>query len=372
MDKANLLDYLSHCPKEDAESIQERLRYWDEGFAVRSSLASSEAGLADTVHVLDLERKYLPAVEKISQESLFQNSFKHQAEIRLVEIDKLVALHGEINLEYAAQVAGGLPKNPTVGDLIPVCLPIVQTPAHVEKIEIDDFNTVYYSDSSDLRVINLVRQPAASLLPQSQLQGIPVRALVALIGFGFPAISAIALGRRLVLNNGFHRLYALKTLGVAYAPMVVVKDSTALKENFNADEDLVLKDPRPPLFKDFFDPRLSTEVTRILYKKAVKVSVTTQRYDMLTDYDELMSAIIREQIKYMGEKVALRQVRGIPGLKVGEAGEVIGGSKKSLEALLKNYSALEGQTAMNIARNAIKPYLSGLEDLPASLKEEIN
>ena len=50
----------------------------------------------------------------------------------------------------------------------------------------------------------------------------PVAGVVGLVvGFGSGYLNVIACEGRLVLNNGYHRAYALRELGVTHAPAVV-------------------------------------------------------------------------------------------------------------------------------------------------------
>ena len=65
-------------------------------------------------------------------------------------------------------------------------------------------------------------------------------------------------GQRVVLNNGFHRVYALRSLGVTHLPVVVQQIRNGHLE-FPANvlglpREYLLSDPRPVLIKDFFEP----------------------------------------------------------------------------------------------------------------------
>jgi hypothetical protein len=58
--------------------------------------------------------------------------------------------------------------------------------------------------------------------------GKPAEATVLLVGFGADPINALHVDRRVVLNNGFHRVFALRSVGVTKIPIV-------LQEVVNAD-----------------------------------------------------------------------------------------------------------------------------------------
>lgn len=89
----------------------------------------------------------------------------------------------------------------------------------------------------------------------------------------------------------------------------------------------------------------------------------------MADYAELMSAIIKKQMSIIGAKLALQQARKVPGIKVDDNGNVTAGeSKAKLQALVDAYREIAGAVAVMFAKKAIKPLLSGKEDLPDELK----
>jgi hypothetical protein len=82
------------------------------------------------------------------------------------------------------------------------------------------------------------------------------------IGFGSNFMNAIYAENRLILNNGSHRAYALRKLGLTHAPCIVqhVQSRDALdvvaSHEVRSDLDLYLKHPRPPMLRDYFNPQL--------------------------------------------------------------------------------------------------------------------
>ena len=88
----------------------------------------------------------------------------------------------------------------------------------------------------------------------------------------------------------------------------------------------------------------------------------------MASYDELMTAVVKKQITIIGEKIALKQAQKVSGIKVDASGNVSGGNKAKLEALVDKYKEIAGGVAIIFAKKAIKPLLSGKEDLPSELK----
>ena len=82
------------------------------------------------------------------------------------------------------------------------------------------------------------------------------------VGFGSNFMNAIYAENRLILNNGSHRACALRELGITRVPCIVQHVSSREELSVLACTEVTdapnfyLKDPRPMMLKDYFDPRL--------------------------------------------------------------------------------------------------------------------
>ncbi|RJL20749.1 hypothetical protein [Paracoccus siganidrum] len=88
------------------------------------------------------------------------------------------------------------------------------------------------------------------------------------------------MGQRIVLHNGYHRACALRMAGVTHAP-VIVQTVSRRDELEVVAAAAVVDDPafyfranRPPMLKDFFDPRTSIVLPARRRRKMIKVSFT--------------------------------------------------------------------------------------------------
>ncbi len=67
---------------------------------------------------------------------------------------------------------------------------------------------------------------------------------------------------RIILHNGYHRAYALRSLGITHAPCIIQtltrndELGVAATKKVTQDPDFYLASARPPLLKDFFDPKI--------------------------------------------------------------------------------------------------------------------
>ena len=117
------------------------------------------------------------------------------------------------------------------------------------------------SPSNDLRFLGTMRLKANHIKdypPPGTLVGV----IGIAVGFGSNFLNAIYAENRLVLNNGSHRAYALRDLGVTHVPCIIQYPSTreelviAASGDLRDHPDLYLRSPRPSMLKDYFNPKL--------------------------------------------------------------------------------------------------------------------
>src|SRR5207248_3693776 len=159
------------------------------------------------------------------------------------------------------------------------CLPFDHPATAFHSGRAPDGSFVFASESNDLRSLETL------LLRPDQVQGFtplgPVAGVVAVVvGFGSNYLNVLACENRLILNNGHHRAYALRELGVTHIPCVLQKlaNRDDLKRvaagGLLRHPERYLEPPRPPLFKDYFDPNLRRFVRLLPRKKYVTVKIT--------------------------------------------------------------------------------------------------
>ena len=96
-------------------------------------------------------------------------------------------------------------------------------------------------------------------------------------GFSSNFLNAVYAENRLILNNGNHRAYALRSLGVTHAPCIIQhvpsRDQLGVvaASAVRSDPDLYLKHPRPMMLKDYFNPKLHKVVP--VHRRVRQVSV---------------------------------------------------------------------------------------------------
>jgi hypothetical protein len=89
----------------------------------------------------------------------------------------------------------------------------------VSDIRPNEQTIIYSSENTDFRFLGAIQKPLNEIaLYTSSTGGIPTRLL---FGYGGSPISVLRVGTRNFLNNGFHRVYALRKAEVTRVPAVI-------------------------------------------------------------------------------------------------------------------------------------------------------
>lgn len=249
-------------------------------------LEDSEAGLADTVECRDLDPVFAPFVEEMTADPRFRRAFDTlPASFAMVELDRLIVSQPHITLDFTDALQARLGPSPSPEALFRFCLPIGGSGASVQMRRSGRRRYVFTSDSADLRF-----HEATLLRPEqvSTYVGVgPVSGIVGLVaGFGSNLLNVIRSDNRLVLQNGYHRAYALRALGITHAPCVVQtvtrRDELALVGDRKLVEAPVFyfKAKRPPLLKDFFDPRIRKVLPVRRIRRVIEVSFEVREFEV--------------------------------------------------------------------------------------------
>ena len=89
-----------------------------------------------------------------------------------------------------------------------------------------------------------------------------------------------------MLNNGSHRAFALREMGITHVPCLIQhvsrreELSVIASGDFNTAPDVYLKDARPPMLKDYFDSKLRKLVRVSRTLRQVKVGFGVEQLDV--------------------------------------------------------------------------------------------
>jgi hypothetical protein len=259
-------DYLSYVRKTvlggDALNRAELVDEWRKANDRFYDLEENEAGFADGGEVRGIDPSLLPLAGEIRHDARFRRAFDSlPTRFAMVELDRLVVEQPHINLNHVERLKAGIASSPTLEDLFRFCLPLEPSPADVKLRRTGSKKFLFWSESSDFRFLEAV-QLKEHQLTDFETYG-PIGAIIGLVvGFGSNFLCAIESEKRLLLHNGHHRAYALRDLGITHAPCIVQTVTRRDELNLVASSDVAdnpaffFKAKRPPVLKDFFDPRL--------------------------------------------------------------------------------------------------------------------
>lgn len=266
-----------------AFNVRDLADAWRGANDIYFDLEEKEGGIADDVECLPLDPELDPLVRQLETNPYYRNTFDAlPVTIEMVELDRLVVSQTHITSSFSRKRAQALGSRPSAEALFRYCQPLERplTDVTIEKTE--DERYLFSSDSTDLR------PHQAHLIPADrtgQFQSIgPVAGAVAFsVGYGSNFLTAIRSDTRLVLHNGYHRAHSLRSLGITHAPCIVQtvtrKDELALAatEKVSADPGFYFRARRPPILRDFFDPRLTRNFPVKRRRTIVEVEFTVRK-----------------------------------------------------------------------------------------------
>ena len=239
---------------------------WQSAHERVRQIEQDEAGAADDPPMTKLGPECEPLLLELLSDPLVQKGFNTvPTDVALIELDRLVVYQKHIDLTYVRQLAARLQQNGegalSDAQVFRTCLlhDHDQPPVKWSRAHHDSF--VFMSPSNDLRFLGAVP------LRSDQIKDYPARGkfvgIVGLaVGLGSNFLNALYAEKRLILNNGSHRAYTLRMLGVTHVPCIIQHarsrdevDAVAATE-VRKNPDAYLKHPRPSLLKDYFDPQL--------------------------------------------------------------------------------------------------------------------
>jgi len=247
-------------------------------------LEESEAGVADQVECRPLPPEMELLAEEVAADPYCRRAFDTlPVSFGLVELDRLTVSQPHVTRQHVDRLKLRLGRDPDPVTLFRFCLPKADPEAAFEVQETASNRYLFASESTDLRSHSPVLLRADQINNHATFGPIG-RAVGVVVGFGSNLLNVIRSENRIVLNNGYHRACALRELGVTHAPCLMQTvtrrdelDISGPRAVAEAPE-FYFRSKRPPLLKDFFDPRIRKvwPVRRI--RKVIEVEVKIREY----------------------------------------------------------------------------------------------
>jgi hypothetical protein len=258
---------------------------WRQAWQYFQSLEKTESGLADSASVNELSAEMTRLVERVMADRYFVHAYGSlPISFGIVDLDRLAVFQRSIALEHSKYLADQLYPPLSDAAVFRFCMPYDQPAPSARMIRSGRNRFVFESADANLRYLGA--EPLDQVVAQELAADGPLAAALALsIGFGSSYLNVVRLGPRMVLNNGYHRAHALRSLGVTHVPCVIQVIAHPDELAYAGGSELIdhyatlFSAPRPPLFKDFFDSRLTTvlKVQRTRQQLQINIDVQTIR-----------------------------------------------------------------------------------------------
>jgi hypothetical protein len=287
-----LADFIAYVQKRTVggreRDVGELADTWREAASVFEGLQTTEAGVADSPEVKPLPKGLQAHVKKLAKLTHFQQTFSATpVAFGMVELDKLVVYQQHIMAGAVTKMTDTLKTPLSDTALADVCLPLSQADAGFRLAREEDGRFIFISDNHDARF------QGAQLLKPADIKGLKIngysQAVVALsVGFTTNVLNVVRYGSRMVLNNGYHRAFALRQLGITHAPCLIQvcahwEDVGLVGSREMVDNGTIyFSTARPPLLKDYADPLLAKAFPAKPIRKEIRLSysVDTAQLDI--------------------------------------------------------------------------------------------
>ncbi len=270
----------------DAQRLPEILGMWEALQPRIDALVEQECGLPETIRVGAVSEQYRPKLENFASDPLFQKTFSQMpVNFAVIEIDKLIAPQRAVNLDFVDRLLASYPSSPTAEELLNICVSPKRTMDPIQHLEIGANTHVFSSPNSDIRFLGAFVKPLkADDLRYAVSGGVPAAAIITFVGYGGAPVNVFRAGSRLILNNGFHRVYALRTRGVTEIPVVLQEVRNPQLEFppnvAGIPKEYLLGHPRPVLMRDFFESDFAITLQVRERMKIVTVGVAVGQHDV--------------------------------------------------------------------------------------------
>ena len=237
---------------------------WEAAYNFARTLEKEEAGAADNPAITKLEvnSNNEALLTEFLKDPLVQNGFNTMpSEVAFVELDRLVVYQHHVDLTYARLLERELGASPSEEQIFRTALMHDHPRPPVKWSRAGGNKFVFMCPSNDIRFLGAMSLKANNITDYA-LPGDLAGVIGLAVGFGSNFLNAIYAENRLILTNGTHRAYVLRKLGVTHVPCIVQHVSLREKlEVVAASEvcespDYYLKNPRPSMFRDYFNPKL--------------------------------------------------------------------------------------------------------------------
>jgi hypothetical protein len=231
--------------------------------------APMAAGNPDIQDITAANRPYLQSLMQLQWAKNFL-AMMPGAEFKLVEIDPLLTIHFMVDLERSGKRCAGLPQNPSIADLMPVCLPTQISDEPISIVRLPDRQAQQMAIGALLltaRTLN-VRITDAGYSQADNKVAIQ-------FGTSIPIVQVVRYNGRCYLHDGLHRTLGARLRGATHVPCLFRDAPSASAIGLKTDRSTfslsILESADAPTVGHFAQGR-AYEVQLKPYKRVIHVS----------------------------------------------------------------------------------------------------
>jgi hypothetical protein len=279
-----LLDQVASLGVTDGAFSREALaQRWRQAATVYERLATREAGAADAAGVLPLPKAVARHIARLVELPGVRRTFDTvPVAFGMVELDKLVISQYSMTQAVVDRIIENHPLPLSPQRLVGLCLPLKPPAANFRLAGQSGREFTFVADAHDMRFLDAqVLDPVD--VRQADVMGHPQAVIALSVGFSANLLNGVRYNGRIAINNGHHRALALRQMGFTHVPCLIqpctsVDDlGQAATREICDNIDLYFHAPRPPLLRDFDNPKLTLSVKAPRLQRVVTLKVDVQR-----------------------------------------------------------------------------------------------
>lgn len=258
---------------------------WREANSRVQELEKTEKGIADSPKVESIAPELVKLVTEFSHDPSVQRSFGFMPFLfGMIDLDQLVVFQKQINMPFIRQLQPEIAEIRTEEEMFRFVFSRSKPTPPVRMARMGPAGFSFVSPSMDFRPLDV------AVLQQGQVRefqvGGTLNSIVGVaVGYGSNVLQATRYKGRLLLGNGSHRAYALRAAGKRRVPCLV--QEATLEEEVKMTFPSIAEDlgtyfdiPRPPMLKDYFEPKL-TRIVQVPRKlRQVRVLLQVEQSDV--------------------------------------------------------------------------------------------
>jgi hypothetical protein len=262
------------------EALSQR---WRQAAKVYERLATREAGAADAAGVLPLPRAMARHIARLVDLPGVRRTFDTvPVAFGMVELDKLVISQYSMTQAVVDRIIQDHPLPLSPQRLAELCLPLKPPVANFRLASQSGREFTFVADAHDMRFLDAqVLDPVN--VRQANVMGHPQAVIALSVGFSANLLNGVRYNGRVAINNGHHRALALRQLGFTHVPCLIQPCASlddlgqAATREIGDNVELYFHAPRPPLLRDFDNPKLTLSVKAPRMRRVVTLKVDVQR-----------------------------------------------------------------------------------------------